>query len=290
MKRSSIFLALALSAMIAPLAVRAQPASVDVRARLTTYVESTRVRPGDAVKKGDLLCQLDGRAYQAMLELTKAKLAAAEAVASQADAQVRRGDKLLQLKAISTEEHRKLTVDRIKALAGLEEAKADCKITEIQLAMTQVRAPFDGIVDKLLVNTGQLVKANDTIVVTVRKAAQEKTPDEIRQLMKQRHALLVKIADNMAIRYKDGAVTSKSVMLARKAASEAELELCDTPAERVKVLRNLVDLATELQKVADLHFQAGKITQVEALEAQAAVLEARIRLLREEAKSEPRPK
>ena len=69
---------------------------------------------------------------------------------------------------------------------------------------------------------------------------------------------------------------------------ESGLELAANPAERADWLRKDVQLAEDVQKIVEARFRAGQASQAEALQAQIAVLEARIRLLREDNKADPK--
>lgn len=285
MNQRAIGWSLGLILLALPTPLLAQPKKVDLRAGVTGFVESIHVAAGATVKKGDLLIQLDGRPQTAALEIAKARVALADAVLLQAEAEFKRAKLLVASKAISREEVDAITVKVQQARTQREEARAVQAREAAILAMTQIRAPFDGKVDAPLVNVGATVKANETMVITITESQPQKKSDEVRELLKERHALLVKIADMKANQYKTGRESWKSVLTARMAASKAELEICDTPAQRIDVLRKSLEYAKELQKAAVSQYKAGVLSQAEVLEVEALVLEVRIQLAREEAKA-----
>ena len=77
--------------------------SVEIRPRVTGYIESVHFTEGGLVKKGDLLFVIDPRPYQAEFDRAKAELTRAEAHAKLADSDLTRTEKLLSIKAASHE-------------------------------------------------------------------------------------------------------------------------------------------------------------------------------------------
>ena len=120
---------------------------VDVRAETEGAIEELAVSKGDRVKAGDLLCRIDTRTREAHLAQAKAQLA-------QADADYEAAKKLAKNGYTAETRVRTLKAQRDAAMAGVEAADWDMKRTEIV-------APISGIIEKLDVRRGSLLRAGD---------------------------------------------------------------------------------------------------------------------------------
>jgi outer membrane protein TolC len=112
--------------------------------------------------------------------------------------------------------------------------------------------------------------------------------EEINRLLVERHKKLGEVAKVLMAQYKDGRVGFERVTQAQRAVLKAALDLPQSPEKRLATLREFRDLADSIFKFTEQRFKAGFGSQTEVLEAEAALLEARIQLLREEAKAKPR--
>ncbi|MCB1480630.1 MAG: efflux RND transporter periplasmic adaptor subunit [Rhodobiaceae bacterium] len=121
---------------------------VDVRAETEGAIEELGVAKGDHVKAGDLLCRIDTRTRAAHLAQARAQLA-------QADADYEAARKLAENGYAAETRVRTLKAQRDAAMAAVEAADWDMKRTEIV-------APISGIVEKLDVRLGSLLRAGDT--------------------------------------------------------------------------------------------------------------------------------
>src|SRR5581483_7140593 len=121
--------------------------NINVRALEDGYLEEIRVKEGQAVKKGDVLFKIVPTLYQAKLdaELAEAQLAELE---------LKNAERLLKDHVISPNE-----VALFKA--RLAKAKAKAQLAQAELNFTMIRAPFDGIVDRLHEQLGSLIKERD---------------------------------------------------------------------------------------------------------------------------------
>src|SRR3954467_5911014 len=81
----------------------ASPETVEVRARVSGYIDKIHFKEGSDVKQHDLLVTIDQRPYQAVVDRLKAELGAARARAELARAEAKRGESLAATKAISTD-------------------------------------------------------------------------------------------------------------------------------------------------------------------------------------------
>jgi RND family efflux transporter MFP subunit len=137
-------------------------ASVEVRARVSGYLQSTHFKEGTEVKEGDLLFIVDPRRYDAQLAQAKAELERAQAALELATAEADRAGKLVQTKAISAEEADVKLKTRKGALASLAAAQAQVDQAKLEVEFTRVTAPISGRVGRKLVTEGNLITGGPT--------------------------------------------------------------------------------------------------------------------------------
>src|SRR5262245_32615360 len=111
--------------------------SVEIRPRVTGYIESVNFSEGGVVKKGDLLFVIDPRPYRADLSKAQADLARAVARSELTATDVTRAEKLLAIKAVSQEEYDQ----RVNAA---RDARAAVESAQLNLEFTRVTSPING--------------------------------------------------------------------------------------------------------------------------------------------------
>jgi multidrug efflux system membrane fusion protein len=141
--------------------------SVDVRARVTGYVDNVAYREGDSVKRGDLLFVIDPRPYRDALDSAKASLERERAAAAFADIQAKRAQTLNASSAISQEEYQNRDSDLSQSTARVHEAEAAVATAELNLSFTEVRSPVDGRTSRAQLTRGNLAQADQTVLTTV---------------------------------------------------------------------------------------------------------------------------
>jgi membrane fusion protein, multidrug efflux system len=141
--------------------------SVEVRARVTGYVDKVAYREGDSVKQGDLLFIIDPRPYRDALESAKASLERERAAAAFADIQSKRAQALNASKAISVEEYQNRDSDLSQSAARVHEAEAAVTTAELNLSFTEVQSPVDGRTSRAQLTRGNLAQADQTVLTTV---------------------------------------------------------------------------------------------------------------------------
>ena len=141
--------------------------SVDVRARVTGYVDRVAYREGDSVKRGDLLFVIDPRPYRDALDSAKASLEREQAAAAFAVIQEKRAQALKASEAISQEEYQNRDSDLSQSTARVHEAEAAVAMAELNLSFTQVRSPVDGRTSRAQLTRGNLAQADQTVLTTV---------------------------------------------------------------------------------------------------------------------------
>jgi RND family efflux transporter MFP subunit len=141
--------------------------TIQLRPRVSGYVDSVHFTEGAMVKKGQLLFRIDPRPYQAEVDRLQANLSQARSELSLADANAARGQKLLEQHAISREEGDRLSTAAQSAKAQLASTGAALDAARLNLGFTEVRAPVDGRVSNALITPGNLVTSNDVLTSVV---------------------------------------------------------------------------------------------------------------------------
>jgi RND family efflux transporter MFP subunit len=142
-------------------------AKVDLRPRVTGYIDKVNVKEGAAVKRGDVLFEIDPRPYKAELDQVNAELVLAEARLKKADAELERAKALLKAKGISQEEYASTEADHLVAQAGVQAARARRERAQLNLEFTRVTAPIDGKIGRPALTAGNLAVADTTSLATL---------------------------------------------------------------------------------------------------------------------------
>ncbi|MEW6446052.1 MAG: efflux RND transporter periplasmic adaptor subunit [Pseudomonadota bacterium] len=130
---------------------------VDIRPRVGGLIDRVAFRDGTRVEKGQLLYEIDPRAYAAEVASAEAGVAQAEALLRQASAMQARGSALAPSQALSREAIEEREAARQVAEANLRAARARLESARLNLEYTKVRAPIGGRINRTLVTTGNLV-------------------------------------------------------------------------------------------------------------------------------------
>ncbi|HVV71928.1 MAG TPA: efflux RND transporter periplasmic adaptor subunit, partial [Verrucomicrobiae bacterium] len=131
--------------------------SVEIRPRVSGYIQKVEFRSGQLVKKGDLLFQIDPRWHQAAFEQKKAEVEQARVRLDNARREAERTTQLLTNHAISVEEGDQRQARYQEANAALLAAQAALDSAKLDLEYTQVRAPIEGRVSRALLTEGNYV-------------------------------------------------------------------------------------------------------------------------------------
>jgi membrane fusion protein, multidrug efflux system len=141
--------------------------TVEVRARVTGYLDKVRFEDGTEVNEGDQLFEIDPRPYQAELDRSEATVVGGEAHLTRLEADFRRATNLFNRGAISREEFDRFAGDHAEAVAAVGIARANRDLAKLNLAFTKVTAPISGRLSRRLVDPGNLVKADETPLTTI---------------------------------------------------------------------------------------------------------------------------
>jgi len=131
--------------------------TVKLVARVNGYLEKIHVPDGAVVKKGDLLFTIQQDLYKAQLAQAQAQVQAQMASLTYATTEVGRYTALVKRDAAAQVTVDKYVYDRAAAEAGLAAAQAQLAIAQLNLSYTEVRAPFDGLMTRHLVDPGNVV-------------------------------------------------------------------------------------------------------------------------------------
>ncbi|QTP61101.1 efflux RND transporter periplasmic adaptor subunit [Billgrantia antri] len=131
--------------------------TVDLRPRVSGYIESVNYTEGQEVEKGEVLFTIDPRPYRAELERAEAELQRAQARAELARSEAARAEALAQSRSISREELDQRRAASATAEADILAARAIAETARLNMEFTEVRAPIAGRAGRALVTPGNLV-------------------------------------------------------------------------------------------------------------------------------------
>jgi membrane fusion protein, multidrug efflux system len=144
--------------------------TVEVRARVTGYLQSINFKDGAEVRQGDLLFVIDPRPYQADLDRAEADLQQAQTKFELASNDLVRGERLLQARAISAEEADGRSNAARTSAAAIQSSRAAVEMAKLNMEYTRVTAPISGRIGRKLITEGNLVNGNQgqaTLLTTI---------------------------------------------------------------------------------------------------------------------------
>lgn len=132
--------------------------NVEIRARVSGYLDKIYVDEGKFVHKGQLLFQLNPVEYQTELAKAQANLKSAQAASKSAEVELSRVKLLVEKKVVSPSELElaKAKLDATKA--AIEEAQSAQAHATLRLAQASIRAPFNGIINRIPSKMGSLIE------------------------------------------------------------------------------------------------------------------------------------
>lgn len=141
--------------------------TVSVKARVDGQIVSLNFKEGQEIKKGDVLFRIDARPYQATLKQAEANALRDAAASSQAQSQERRYKELLEKNFISKEAYAQIATNAQTAEATARASQAALENARLNVEYCTISSPLEGYVGKVLLQVGNLVKANDVSPLVV---------------------------------------------------------------------------------------------------------------------------
>lgn len=135
--------------------------TVAVKARVDGQIVQVNFREGQAVAKGEVLFRIDPRPYEAALRQAEANALRDAAARDQARSQERRYQELLAKNFISKEAYAQIRTNAATAEATAKASQAALENARLNLDYCTIRSPLDGYAGRVLLQAGNLVKAND---------------------------------------------------------------------------------------------------------------------------------
>jgi membrane fusion protein, multidrug efflux system len=141
--------------------------TVEVRPRVSGYVDRVAFQDGARVKKGQLLFQIDPRPFQAEVERLAAERTRSVSDLELAKANRARAERLINAHAISREEYERQVAAEASAHGALGSIDASLQEARLNREFTEVRAPIDGHVSRAVITAGNLVTSASLLTTLV---------------------------------------------------------------------------------------------------------------------------
>ncbi|KPV93220.1 Efflux pump periplasmic linker BepF [Pseudoalteromonas sp. P1-30] len=143
------------------------PQEVALMPRVSGVIDSIEFKEGDVVKQGDVLFQLDERPFAAVVASLEAQIHSAEAALEQAKSEDKRAMRLLERKAISTEQAQARTSTLRQREAQLAALQAQLTSAKLDLEFTSVVSPIDGVISRANITKGNNVLAGQSVLTSI---------------------------------------------------------------------------------------------------------------------------
>jgi RND family efflux transporter MFP subunit len=141
--------------------------SVEIRARVTGYLDQVAFKDGADVKEGELLFVIDQAPFQAERDISSANLQKAEATLELAEANLARTMQLAKQNASSAQQVDLSKAERSTAAANVKAAEAQLKQAELNLSYTEIRSPINGRIGSHMIDAGNLVQSEQSVLAII---------------------------------------------------------------------------------------------------------------------------
>ncbi len=141
--------------------------SVDIRARVTGYLNEIGFTDGQEVKQGDFLFQVDPRPFKADLDNAEGQKAMWQAKLARAKADVARYEKLVPTGAATPQDLDKARADMGESVAAIASADATIERAKLNLTWARITAPISGQISKTAITKGNLVRGDNDLLTTI---------------------------------------------------------------------------------------------------------------------------
>jgi membrane fusion protein (multidrug efflux system) len=141
--------------------------NAQIRAQVSGYLIRQDYAEGGAVKKGDLLFEIDPRPFQAVLDQAQGRLAQDQAQYGKTQLDVKRFTPLARDQAISQEQLDDAVQANLAAQAAIVSDKAAIETATLNLGFCRITSPIDGIAGTAQAQIGDLVGPGTAVLTTV---------------------------------------------------------------------------------------------------------------------------
>lgn len=141
--------------------------NVEIRARVSGYLDKVAFTDGAIVKKDDSLFVIDRRPYRAALDQARANVASAQARLTFAQSDFERAQSLQKTGNIAEQLVDQRRQNFVSGRADLDNAQAGLRNAQLNYDFTDIRAPLNGRIGRKLISEGNIVNANDTLLTTI---------------------------------------------------------------------------------------------------------------------------
>jgi membrane fusion protein (multidrug efflux system) len=140
--------------------------NVELRARIKGYVEAIFVDEGKPVRAGQVLFKISGQSYRQELLKAQATLKSATSEVKTLELEIK-NTKLLVEQNVIAKSDLDIAESKLESLhAKIDEAKADAANAQLQLSLTEIKAPFSGTISRIPNKVGSLVD-DGTLLTTI---------------------------------------------------------------------------------------------------------------------------
>ncbi|MEM1277322.1 MAG: efflux RND transporter periplasmic adaptor subunit [Pseudomonadota bacterium] len=140
---------------------------VELRARVSGYLQRKEFDDGKFVQQGDVLYVIDPRPFQAEYASTVAQVAAAKAEQTRAEIELIRARDLLERNTVAQTTVDQRLAEKLRADAEVAIAEASVRSALLNIEFTEVTAPFTGRISESAVDVGNLVTSGETVMATI---------------------------------------------------------------------------------------------------------------------------
>jgi RND family efflux transporter MFP subunit len=140
---------------------------VDIRARVSGYLDKVHFQDGTFVKAGDLLFTIDPRPYRNALEQSQSAVTSSQVRLEFAQSDLERAEQLRRTGNIPDQLFDQRRQAFLTAKAELDRAQAALRQAQLDVEFTQIKSPLSGRISRKLVSEGNLVNANETVLTNV---------------------------------------------------------------------------------------------------------------------------
>ena len=253
-------------------------ATVQVKSRVDGQVMEAAFTEGQMVHKGDLLFRIDPLQYQAQVQQAEAALARDQAQLSNAQSDLKRFSDLAKKGFATTQQQEQASAQAKVLTAAIMADQAAIDLAKLQLGYTEIRSPIDGKTGRILVEPGNLVKANDVPMVVINQLQpiavtlalpQRDLPSLQRRMAKGKLAVIITIPGDSGGRMKgkvdfiNNAVDAASGTIQLKASFDnADLRLVPAQLVDAVIVLQTLDDALTVPSEAINDGQAGRYVYV----------------------------